>query len=81
MNENIKKQFFRFLKEHGALTSYIYELTFKKTIRTASMGCFIDSRKPSQWIISAFRWDRTQKGVDFWADLSIEWNILLNKNY
>ena len=71
------KKFFMFLAEHKALGAYF--AAFEKDCERlgtdeakALNSLFLNS--PQNWIISAFYWDETMQGSDYWVRLNDLWN-------
>ena len=71
------KKFFMFLAEHKALGAYF--AAFEKDCEQlgtdeskALNSLFLNS--PQNWIISAFYWDNTMQGSDYWVRLNSLWN-------
>ena len=58
-------EFFKFLKENGALEKYI---TNVPDIRTVKSLLF-----PKQYISGLFIWDGSEDGYDYWNQLHDKW--------
>jgi hypothetical protein len=40
---------------------------------------YMDTTEEKDWLLSAFEFEKTKEGNEFWWQLSIKWNNLLDK--
>ena len=69
----------RFLKEHKALESFMYNF-FKRDCRKNI--CFREYAKKTDelcYVDFAFYWDETNEGWDYWHRLNTLWNDFMKK--
>ena len=57
-----------FLHDHGIYEEYMNE--FRKD---CSFGDFLKWTHSDEYIICAFEWDKTKKGVDYWTLINDMW--------
>lgn len=75
-----KEKFLRFLKEEGVYSEWVYNI--RKQHPTTDLmfwnfrfkAIFSEEGKCSGGISSAFCWDSTKQGYNFWLKLSNKWN-------
>ena len=71
----MKEKFIQFLKDNNAYDAFIKNLL--------NIGyCKINSLftiNPTYWISSAFFWNKTSEGHDYWKRIEQAWEIILNK--
>ena len=77
--EEIKKIFYRFLREEGAFTYYFKNLD--NDYRDESNRELYDMicKYPTEIINYAFTWRNTPQGQEFWERLHDEWKIIYRK--
>lgn len=78
--ELIKEQFFKFLEENNCKDEYFNNNKLQIGDRSwvKSFNCLLHE-DPVCLIQDAFKWSETDKGHNFWSDLSYEWdNIYCN---
>ncbi len=76
-----RKKFLRFLKEEGVYSEWIYNIYEQHPIwdnefweKMWENEVLSEDKKCAGGISSAFCWDRTKQGYNFWIKLSIKWN-------
>ena len=75
-----RKKFFRFLKEENVYGEWIYNLRQQHPQTDLDFWeCKLkeilsEDKKCSVGISSAFCWDSTKQGYNFWMKLDIKWN-------
>lgn len=85
---DMKRRFFRFLKEHDVYYIYFKLVTDNKEkenqeeLFAASNGdinSFLNGVHPLDWFVLAFDWELTPQGISFWQNLENEWVCELKK--
>lgn len=70
--------FNRFLRNHDSLQTFNF-LVEKHYGYAITVDDYLRSLKDISFAIaSAFEWYRTMEGVDYWKDLSDQWQALVN---
>ena len=75
-----KEKFLRFLKEEGVYGEWVYNIRqqhpiWDKTFWECKLKEILsEDKKCSGGISSAFCWDSTKQGYNFWIKLDIKWN-------
>ena len=75
-----RRRFLRFLKEEGVYGEWVYNI--RKQHPTTDLDfwkckwkeIFSEDKKCAVGISSAFCWDGTKQGYNFWMKLDIKWN-------
>ncbi len=62
--------FEEFLHNHGVYEEYMDE--FEK-LRDVTPDDFYNATPVNEYIISAFEWDKTEKGFKYWSDVNNKW--------
>ncbi len=62
--------FEQFLIDHGIYQDYMTE--FEK-LRDITLGQFYNATPSDEYIISAFEWDKTEGGYDYWEKINDVW--------
>lgn len=70
---NQKDKFLNFLKSKKLLAAYKRNYKMHQFKMDASVNQFLNRAQPTDYIRSAFIWNRTMEGFNFWLDLSNEW--------
>ena len=82
-----RKKFFRFLKEEGVYSEWVYNIRKqhpicdKKFWECTLKSMFSEKYKCAGGISSAFCWAGTRQGYNFWLKLSIKWIDKLRNCY
>lgn len=69
--------FFRFLSKYKAADAYFsnyYDDLFNRPLSD-----FLEEAEPEKYIGSAFLWNCTPQGVDYWANLQEGWGKVLSR--
>lgn len=73
---SVSQDFFPFLAKHGLLFAYLDAANLRN--RKGSVGdvrkTFFEEMHPSEWLLSAFDWGRTEQGVSCWSELNDRWS-------
>ena len=69
----MKEQFIKFLKKHGALRKFKYNLRHVARHDDKDIDSFCKGNSETIYILSAFRWAVTREGLDYWHDLDKVW--------
>ena len=72
--ENIKEQFFEFLKENSCYNKYFNNIN-SPLIGFSTLEKIL--RFPIQLINFAFDWDLSEEGYDYWNHISNKWILKL----
>ena len=62
--------FEQFLIDHGIYAEYMREF---KSLRNVTLEAFLQGVPIDEYIISAFEWDKTLKGFDYWKSIHNSW--------
>ena len=76
-NPSLIKKFVRFLYRHGIYGKYIFY--YVSTSEYWRQEYQREDGIPSQFISSAFRWNKTPEGHDYWENIHIMWCAELNQ--
>lgn len=77
--EEIKKIFYRFLREESAFTFYFKNLSKDYEDESNEELYYMILHHPTELIKYAFTWRNTPQGQDFWERLHDEWKIIYRK--
>lgn len=77
--EEIKKIFYRFLREENAFTFYFKNLSKDYEDESNEQLYYMILHHPTELINYAFTWRNTPQGQGFWEDLHAKWKIIYNK--
>ena len=79
----MKKEFYRFLAEHGLITEFNrnfssadnkdFRAINKIPVHKAKFFAKNQQLKPERYISAAFRWNNSPEGLMIWARLDYEW--------
>jgi len=71
--EQIKTEFYAFLKKHKALIKF--KRSFKEQRESDTLFNFFkrNEESPGSFIDAAFTWYRTSQDYKFWSDLNEKW--------
>ncbi len=67
--------FIQFLLRNGSLAAFIANV---RNDRGESLTRYLRNTEPAFFISSAFRFDKTPEGFQYWDYLSDEWNSILS---
>lgn len=90
MNEHYRKEmlaeFVRFLKERGAYATYLVyinkECGYYRFFEVYVNSAYRNTEEVLRGLISsAFAWNHTKEGEEFWYNLHIEWIHKLNERH
>lgn len=72
--------FYRFLKQNHIYHLFLYNVKNRKHVECDYDIKLMKTYKAYTFIYSAFKWDDTREGFDFWDNINIKWrDILRNK--
>ena len=84
-NIDYRRLFFKFLKENNLYDKWVYNIKtqhssiFKYQFFWKNKNKILFSGNCSSAINSAFCWDDTNEGYDFWERLEVKWKIFRRK--
>ena len=73
---NMEKKFIKFLAENKTYRQYMYNLAYVPG-NSWTWADYRDTTEESDWILSAFVFEDSPEGYDFWEELAIKWHKLL----
>lgn len=74
MKKKLRKRFIEFLKEERCYDKFIANYTKGPSV---SLRRYLKNTVPSQYIYSAFYWDTTPEGIEYWLGVQKKWVGLL----
>lgn len=95
IKENIRKKFYRFLKENGVYRAFINEFNtpgqrnlrcywlkdYQPTLQLFSLNEYCNNIREKKEIVNyAFSWSDTKQGHDFWSYISEDWKKYCRDN-
>ena len=75
-----KQIFIRFLKENNTYGNYMYAFENREEIyrkRISNLKTFFTNYTPEQYLLCAFTWGNTKKGLQYWQNLDKKWTYYL----
>lgn len=77
--KNNLKLFFRFLKENHCFTNYQKAFINSKHNNIQSFQDFCNNNNVNLVLLVSFVWGETEEGFDFWQNIHIRFNLLVNQ--
>lgn len=72
----MENKFIKFLAKNKAYRQFMHNLAYVPG-NSWTWAEFRDNNEEEDWILSAFIWEESQEGYDFWEKLAIKWHHML----
>lgn len=81
MNEEIIKEFIKFLKKNRAYSKFKKNLkNINEDEKTRNIDTYLSITTPYNYLWSAFDWSKTPEGTGYWVNLKDQWEVIIMNN-